>query len=1625
MPEHTIPESLIENIRSGRAALVVGAGMGVPSWKQVLERMNEELEARGQDGDDAAAKDVGKLLHKGNLGRAAGFLARTLGPETCDRVLQDCWQTPDELPEVARRLARLPFRALWTTFPGDLIERALVADAPDDWPEPQVATYDQLDELSRRRYVLKVLGDFESYVVTPHSVRARLAKRDDLRAHVGALYAEGALVFVGFRFGDPDLSALLDRVFGALEPPQSDHYLLASGVGPVTVDELAAEHHIEVVNLPGKGADEKATASLLEYLDALAEACEQAGVSLAVTRPADDDLDGWIAVLADEPEREDAREAVEFISEQAREDGDADRLVESLLARVEIEGEASKRAALLRDVARAFEDLHGDLPKAFTALTAALREDPANTGAVDDAERLARETDGWAELVGDVSQIAGEIEDKDIAAYYLTRLGTWYLDDLRHVEYAAASFRQALKHDPSLIAAHEGLAEALRKQQRWPELAEQIEEHLEVEADGEAQVDLLLSLGDLYETQLAQTGKAQTAYERAVEIDGSNQDSLAALERLYRRDDRWASLADVLERRAELFEEDGDAARAAAIRTELGTLRAEKLGDLDGAIARYEAVVDADATNAEALRALLDLYDRSGRTDDYLACLSKLADAASDDERVSVVRRLAAELAERPARRADAVEAYERLLELDGAAEDAYRALGRLHTAAEDWYALTGVVDRQIESAGAPALKLSLHGQLGDVYEEKLADPHRAIEAHLNALSIDDEHRPALEALARLYQRVEAWDRAVDTLTRRAALEGEGGAEYWSQAAALAAEHLDNPESAEQWFEKALAMHENYLPAMLGLARLFKANKSWANAVARLSAAEKFSQNRLERIALLAEAADISEMHLDNPEQAFAFMKRVLELDPEHVEAGERVADRLVAEERWEEAEPVLEMLVRRSDDEDRRQKARRATLLGTISAELGKHERATKHFRAALDADVDSLDAALGLADMLYRGAQATAGDGVVDEAGQEAWQKVDRRYREILARHRTNLSDSQVVDLWFRIATAARAQGQDQKADNALRRALERDPNHRPTLLLLAEVAEVRQDWKTVADAKRDLLDTAGDDERVMLHEQIGDLFAHQLEDTDRALGAYLEAIKARPTSHVLLHKALDLYTVKKQWRPAIDTLDQIARTESQVKRRAKYHYAAAVIARDELSDVELAVGHFSSALDDDVSTPKAFDAIDKLLSGAGDWRNLARAYRKQLKRVGDDAPHEVLVSLWSRLGDVCANHLGDSRAAMAALEVAVQLDPDDLSRREQLCDLYLEAGPDYRDPAIEELQVLISAFPHRVELYKALSALYRDAGDLDKAYCLAQALVFLGKADEQEKALFRKYRPADFTVARGRLTEELWQKSIIHNKEDRHLNAVLSSMVAPLAATTSQPPKAFSLEKKQRTDPKQDRHVASRVVGYAAEVLGLDPQPQLYVKGDNVEPIQVANTTDSGRLSPSVVLGRPMLEANDQRQIAFAVGKRLAYFRPERFIHYALGTTPRIEEAVRASLAAAGVTNGVAPGGLVDQLKSSTPSAVLEHVSAVAGKGNLGKRSTNGLVPSWRSASDLTANRVGLILCNDFETAARTVATEDPGVSLMDAKERLRDLLAYSVSENYFRVRRHLGLTVDSGA
>ncbi len=1631
MPEHTIPETLIEQIRSGKAALVVGAGIGVPSWKQMLERMTKALETRGRDGDDVATKDLEKLLHKGSLVRAVGFLARALGEETCDRIVEEMWASPAEVPALPKALAQVPFRHIWTTFPGDVLEHALETQSPAEWPTARVVTYQELGELSpRRRTLVKMLGNFDTYVVTPNSVRRALSRAVDLKDYARKLYVEGSLVFVGFRYGDPDLSALLDRVFGMFEPPRGTHYFLGAGVGPVTVDELMADHHIEVVNLQGRGGDEVAERSVIEWLETLQGACRAAGVTLSQARPDVDDAEGWVALLGETgDEGAEARDALDLIERKARDANDWDAVIEVLLGRVEHAGDGPDRAQLLRQLGEVYETGLGDLPRAFEAVTTACQVDPEDDAAAQMAERLAAATGGWADLVQEASAIATDATNPKIASLWWARLGGWYAMRLDRIDYALPSLRRALELDPTNGAAYKALAEAYRKQQKWADLADTLRSHAEVEQNTQSKVDLLLGLGDLLESQLAASAKAVEVYQQAADLDDTSDDALAALERLYRRDERWANLAKVLDRRAEISEANGDTGRAAALRRELGTMRAEKLGDLEGAIARYEGAVAANGSDAAALKSLVDLYDKTGRTDDYLRTMERLAVVAPEGEKLATLRKLAAELEDRDPERAGA--AYEKLLQADQNADDAYRGLERVLEGQENWHKLVNLYARHISAAKTPAQRVELYLAAAKVYETSLEDHIKAIESLLNVIALDETNRTALSVLPRLYVKTETYDRAVDTLVKHAALEGDKGASLYAEAGKIAFEQLLDPEVAQRHYDKALGIDAEHFDALKGLAAVHEQRANIGQAVELLLRAEAASGNRIERVGLLWKAGQLAEQKLNDAARALELYERVLKLEPDHVDAGQRVADQLVAAKRWDDALTVLEMLARQAEGLDAKERSRREAQLGRAYEQLHRTEKAERHYRQATVSNPDNLDAAIGLAAVLMLEAKANEGTGTA----VEQWNEVDKRYREILARHRTGISDTQVSEIWYRLGVASRALGEDKKAEMSFRRALEKDSLHEPTLEAMVELGGQRGEWKMVADAKRAQIDAGGTEaRRAKLYEEIGDIYAERIKDVNSSVDAYQEGVKLNPGSRVLLHKLLEAYTEQKSWKKAIDALDHLSAQETSEDRRARFHYTAAVIARDELKDTELSVDRFNAALDDAPFTPKAFDAIDALLSEKKDWKNLARAYRRQLKRMGEDAAPEKMLELWTRLGDICLDHLGDTEAATEAYQVACEIAPDDVARHEQLADLYLEAGEARRDEAITELQYLLGHAPDRVELYKALASLYRADHELDKAFCVAQALVFLGAASNEEKMLYERLRPTQFTPAPRRLTEELWQKSIIHPKEDRHVGAIFSSTLSAVAAGTAQPITSFGLTPETRADLDRDTRAVSRIVKYVSGVLAIDPAPMVWLQ-EGGDGLRVANTVGLGaerqRLVPTLLVGAQQIAKTDERELAFEVGKRMAYLRPERFVTLAVGTLPKLESAFMGSVLASGARVQAHDGTqfgvsandetkkLAGTLKQQVPGPLLEQVGELSAR--LSGRVGNGLISSWRTATDLTANRVGLIVSNDLETAAKAIATEGAALSSMSVKDRLRDLLAYSVSEQYFTVRRHLGLHV----
>jgi hypothetical protein len=62
----------------------------------------------------------------------------------------------------------------------------------------------------------------------------------------------------------------------------------------------------------------------------------------------------------------------------------------------------------------------------------------------------------------------------------------------------------------------------------------------------------------------------------------------------------------------------------------------------------------------------------------------------------------------------------------------------------------------------------------------------------------------------------------------------------------------------------------------------------------------------------------------------------------------------------------------------------------------------------------------------------------------------------------------------------------------------------------------------------------------------------------------------------------------------------------------------------------------------------------------------------------------------------------------------------------------------------------------------------------------------------------------------------------------------------------------------------------------------------------------------------------------------------------------------------------------------------------------------------------------AVELTAHRVGLLLCNDVAVAARLVEGEPAQASGLQT-DKVGELLRFAVSESYLALRRQLGIAV----
>jgi tetratricopeptide (TPR) repeat protein len=266
----------------------------------------------------------------------------------------------------------------------------------------------------------------------------------------------------------------------------------------------------------------------------------------------------------------------------------------------------------------------------------------------------------------------------------------------------------------------------------------------------------------------------------------------------------------------------------------------------------------------------------------------------------------------------------------------------------------------------------------------------------------------------------------------------------------------------------------------------------------------------------------------------------------------------------------------------------------------------------------------------------------------------------------------------------------------------------------------------------------------------EQLGDLHA--------ALKTYFEMLAMRPDDPVTLHEVFEIYTQARDWAQAVEILERLVKVESG-KTRARLLVAMGNILNYQLKITERAVEVYNLVLDEDPDDERTFGRIERILTAQNAWREMARNYRRMIKRMGSTPPPEKRPSCWACGGSwgtsvvaACTNAKPPSRPTRCACSLA----PEDRRFREVLADTYEVLGAGKLGQAVKSREAVLEDSQDFEDMAKNIRALARLFGKhqmYDRLHCTSAALVAMGQAIPQEEAFYERTTSPRFRVPAAR--------------------------------------------------------------------------------------------------------------------------------------------------------------------------------------------------------------------------------------------------------------------------------
>jgi len=953
------------------------------------------------------------------------------------------------------------------------------------------------------------------------------------------------------------------------------------------------------------------------------------------------------------PERDELRLALRRV---AATHGLWERLLESWQVDLVWADQLAEKRTILLDSAEVLEKEIDDPLRAFATYRAVFQLDPDADEALEGMRRQAGRAGLWAQLAPVLEQTI----DREPAARLtaICELAAIRGKELADPNGAFAELRRALLLDPTREQTHSALEALALETGRWTDLVDVLHNVAASVSERQARVDLYRQSALLSEQELEDPSAALDDLIAAFRLDPVRPDLVDELLRLGEKTGAWDLLDPVLR-------EGADRVTEPALRARLLS-QAAHAGDRDLVDARtaLETQLRAFRLDPRATHAATDLEILARGLDALVEAVDvfgRVAEEAPVDLELPLRRRSIRLLLEDLDDPVAALPHLRRVWRIDPEDRETAASLVRILGERERWRELAEV--HAVEAERTPELpeRVAHLAAEADLHARRLGQPQEAVRVLARVVQLEPGNLGALERMEGIYAALGDTERLVGCLEARAARVGDPSEARTLRlsAARIWDIELDRPERARALYRGLVDDGDE--DALLALEAVSLREGWWDELSDALVRRLGRATDRESRVHLLWRLTEITDERLGDRPRAAAYLAELLELEPDHDAAADRLVAWLRERGRWAELADVLaQRLVGRGD--------------ATLWQELGElYERRL--------ARLDDAARAYAEAHALMPESPASLG-GLL----RVAW--VRQRWEDVVAHGRALAAATDDPEVAADALSAAGA-----ALFNELRRpaeavasyeaALEHRPSDRRVLAALTGAYRELRDWEAADRCLARTVELLGDPSDPTDIDRLAEAWTVRgmtaLEQGDRrgALESLYRAIRTSPEARRARRTLADLAWDSERWDIAAEHLRVLCEAPADDEEPRTVAAWRARLARclERMDRDDEAVEQWGLATALHPRSRAARRGLVETLWRLERWEAVAPVLRDLVSEPAQDLVAKA--ADLRRLGTLLADRLGRVDEGLAVLEEAGRLAPEDPDLLSRLYEGYAQTG------------------------------------------------------------------------------------------------------------------------------------------------------------------------------------------------------------------------------------------------------------------------------------------------------------------------------------------------------------